>query len=65
MKQLLSIMLIASLLAGCGIKRPLELPGKGKHGNSQQKPAAADITLPDDAISATPQALPPTTPQQK
>lgn len=56
MKQLFSLILIASLLTGCGIKRPLELPGsKSKHATAEeQKPATADITLPGDALSATP-----------
>jgi predicted small lipoprotein YifL len=66
MKQVLSILLIAALLTGCGIKRPLELPGQGKHSNGQQKPVTADIKLPDDALSVTPPApVPATPPSQK
>lgn len=36
MKQLLSIVIVLSLLASCGVKRPLELPCEAKRHQSER-----------------------------
>lgn len=36
MRQLVSILAVLALLSSCGIKRPLELPGKEKHHKPEQ-----------------------------
>jgi predicted small lipoprotein YifL len=49
MRQLVSILAILMLLSSCGIKRPLELPGKEKHHKPDQTTEQTDAVRPPDA----------------
>lgn len=44
MKRILSLMLISVLIAGCGIKRPLVLPGHEKKEQVDAKPDDNQVT---------------------
>jgi predicted small lipoprotein YifL len=63
MKHSFIAFLLLSLLSGCGLKRPLELPGHEKHVNQNDaSPAvnAAPVSAPDSVpltSSSNPEAV--------